>query len=1035
MKIAEFSVRNVQFTIVAFVALLAGGIWALITIPRAEDPTFPIPTFPIIAVYPGASPADLEQLVVDPIEKRVRALDDIKRVRSTIEDGLAVVRVEFNADVDADKKYDDVLREVNGLRPQLPQDMARLVVNRVNAADINILQVALASETAPWHELDARARALRDELERLPGVRKSQVWGNPKREVRVAIDLGKLAVLRIPVSQVMNAIGSESLNIPGGAIDAGTRKFNIKTSGSYRSVDEVRATVIAGVPGASVRVGDVAAVDWNYEEANVQVRHNGRRAVWVTAAMKEGQNILAVRDAIWTELDKAQATLPASITLERGFDQSQNVKARLLRLGEDFLIAILLVLVTLLPLGWRASTIVMVSIPLSLAIGVTLLKASGFTINQLSIVGFVIALGLLVDDSIVVVENISRFLREGFSRTEAAIAATKQIGVAVLGTTAALVFAFVPILMLPGSAGKFIRGMPAAVVFTILASLLVSLTIIPFLASFMLKEERNEHGNIFLRLLNRVINATYARWLHAALARPWLVLGGAALLFTGALALIPVVGFSLFPKAGTPQFRVTVDAPDGASLAATDEAVRFAEGTLLGRAHVKHVYANVGRGNPEIYYNVLSRNERNNIGELFVLLDEFDPKQTPALYDSLRATFDQYAPARIEVKEFENGPPIDAPIAMRIRGPNVDTLRSLASRLEAVMVETPGTRSVTNPLRVARTDLRLHIDRGKAGLLGVPMAEIDRTVRLGIAGLQAGKVRAADGQEYDVTVRLPRGERQDLGALQRTYVSSVTGALVPLDQLATLRFEGSAPMLEHVDGERSVTVTSDVATGNNTDKVTRQVLAALRAWTLPAGYRLVAAGEIESRQESFGGLGAAILVATFGILAILVLEFRTFRGMLIVASVIPLGIVGGILALLLGGYTLSFTAVIGFVALIGIEIKNSILLVDFTNQLREQGMPLGESIEHAGRIRFVPIVLTTLTAIGGLLPLALQGSSLYSPLASVIIGGLASSTLLSRLVTPVMYQLMPPDVRSSSREPVSPGRARARAAVGVPATA
>ena len=1029
VKIAEFTVRNVPFTIVAFVALLAVGAWSLATIPRAEDPTFSVPSYTVIAVYPGASPSDLEQLVVDPIEKRVRALDDIKRVRSTIEDGVALVAVEFQADADADKKYDDVLREMNALRPELPQDMARLVVHRVNAADVNIVQVALASETAPWHELDARARALRDELERLPGVRKAQVWGYPRREVRVAVDLGKLAALRIPVMQVMSAIGSESLNIPGGAIDAGPRKFNVKTSGSYRSPDEVRATVIAGVPGALVRVGDVAAVDWNYEEANSRVRHNGTRAVWITAAMKDGQHIVVVRDAIWTELDKAEAALPATITLERGFDQSKNVTARLVRLGEDFLIAILLVLVTLLPLGWRASAIVMVSIPLSLAIGVTLLKATGFTINQLSIVGFVIALGLLVDDSIVVVENISRFLRQGFSRTEAAIGATRQIGVAVLGTTATLVFAFVPLLLLPGAAGKFIRGMPAAVVFTILASLLVSLTIIPFLASLVLREERDPRGNVFLRLLNRAIDLTYARWLHAALARPWLVLGGAALLCGGALTLVPVVGFSLFPKAGTPQFRVTVDAPDGASLAVTDEAVRFAESTLRARAQVTHVYANVGRGNPVVYYNVPSRNERNNIGELFVLLDRFDPRRTPALFDSLRTTFDQYAPARIEVKEFENGPPLDAPIAMRLRGPSVDTLRALASRIEAAMVAVPGTRSVTNPLRVSRTDLRLDIDRGKAGLLGVPVAEIDRTVRLGIAGLTAGKVRADDGQEYDVMVRLPRGERQELGALQRTYVASTSGALVPLAQLATLRFEATAPMIAHVDGERSVTVTSDVATGYNTDRVTRQVLAALSVLALPAGYRVVPAGEIESRQESFGGLGAAILVATFGILAILVLEFRTFRGMLIVASVIPLGVVGGILALYLGGYTLSFTAMIGFVALIGIEIKNSILLVDFTNQLREDGVQLGQAIEQAGRVRFVPIVLTTLTAIGGLLPLALQGSSLYSPLASVIIGGLISSTLLSRLVTPVMYGLMPPDLRRAKHPAPAPDRVPAGIAV------
>lgn len=282
--------------------------------------------------------------------------------------------------------------------------------------------------------------------------------------------------------------------------------------------------------------------------------------------------------------------------------------------------------------------------------------------------------------------------------------------------------------------------------------------------------------------------------------------------------------------------------------------------------------------------------------------------------------------------------------------------------------------------------------------------------------MNAGKFRDVDGQEYDITVNLPRGARPTLDAMDRIYVSAVSGAQVPLSQLATVRFEASPPVVQHYDAERAVTVTSNVRTGFNTDRLTNELLAQLDAWTLPAGYTISAAGELESRQESFGGLGTAILLATFGILAILVLEFHTFKGMVIVASVIPLGVIGGLLALFAGGYTLSFTAMIGFVALIGIEIKNSILLVDFTNQLRADGVPLVEAIEQAGKIRFLPIVLTTMTAIGGLIPLAIERSSLYSPLALVIIGGLVSSTVLSRLVTPVMYRLLPPALPVAEEE-------------------
>jgi multidrug efflux pump subunit AcrB len=326
------------------------------------------------------------------------------------------------------------------------------------------------------------------------------------------------------------------------------------------------------------------------------------------------------------------------------------------------------------------------------------------------------------------------------------------------------------------------------------------------------------------------------------------------------------------------------------------------------------------------------------------------------------------------------------------------------------MERTDGTRDTNNPLRLQRSDLRVAIDRERAGLLGVSMLDIDRTVRLGLAGIEAGSLREEDGDERPVVVRLDRERRPSPTDLERIYLTSASGRPVPLAQVAATRFERAVPTIQRHDRTRAVTVTAQVQTGFNTDRVTKQVLAALDGMTLPPGYRFVAAGEIESREESFGGVGSAIIVAVFAIIAVLVLEFRTFRSTIIVASVIPLGIAGGILALLFAGWTLSFTATIGFAALIGIEVKTSILLVDLTNQLRRQGMGLEEAIRRAGEVRFLPIVLTSMTAIGGLLPLALQGSGMYAPLAWVIIGGLISSTLLARIVTPVMYKLVAPGV-------------------------
>lgn len=1012
--LTEFSVRRWQFTVLVFLMFAALGVVSWMNIARAEDPDFPVPIFTAVAVYPGASPEDMEQLVTEPLEKKLKALPDVKKLESTSSDGLTVVKVEFDPAVDAERKYDQVVREVNALRPELPAALQRLAVERNENSDLTVFQVALVAPTAPYMQLDDVARRVEDALERVPGVKGAERWAAPAREMQVTLDLGRLAQRGITPAQLLGALGSDNLQIPGGSVDVGTRRYNIATAGRYRRIEEVERTVVGSANGAVVRVQDVATVRWADGDAVHLARWNGERAMWVTVAVQKGQNISRVKAQVWTVLDGMERTLPRGITLARGFDQSANVDARLSRLGWDFVIAIGLVLITLLPLGTRAAVIVMISIPTSLAIGVMLLYATGYSINQLSIVGFVIALGLLVDDSIVVVENIARFLREGYSRTQAAIEATRQIGVAVLGATGTLIFAFLPLLFLPGLSGRYIRSLPLAVVYAVLASLFVSLTIIPWLASRLMPRESHAEGNAVLRWLDGGIRRSYAPLLARAMAHPRATLVASFGVVVAAFLLVPVVGVSLFPKAGTPQYHVDITTPEGTSLAETERAVRYAEAVVRAHPETRGVFANAGKDNPSVYYNVFQRAEAPNRGQLLVLLHDYHHTRTPLALDSLREQLARYPGARIELKEFENGPPIDAPIAMRIEGPDLDTLATIAARYDAVLRSTEGTQYVNNPVRLRRSDLRVVVDKQKAGLLGVPSAEVERTLRLGIAGLEAGRIRAENGQEYPLSVRIAHDARPAPEALERIFVSSVQGAMVPLSQIASVRFVTSPTTIDHVNRTRAVTVTSYVRSGYNTDAVTKAVIGKLAEIPLPDGYALVPAGEIESREESFGGIGGAIVVAVFAILAILVLEFRDFRTTLVVASVIPLGVVGGIVALLLSGYTLSFTAMIGFVALVGIEIKTSILLVDFTDQLRAEGVALDAAIRRAGEVRFLPIVLTTLTAIGGLLPLALQGSGLYSPLAWVIIGGLVSSTLIARLVTPVMYQLLAP------REATSP---------------
>ncbi|TXJ27665.1 MAG: efflux RND transporter permease subunit [Chitinophagaceae bacterium] len=1018
MKISEYSIKNYQFTLIMVLMVVAIGIATVLNMPRSEDPELNAPIFPVVVVYPGTSPKDMEELVVKPMEKEIYGLDDIKRIRTSIRDGLAVLSVEYRYRVNVDDKYQELVREVNGLRGSLPQDIYMIDVQKIDPSNVNILQMSLISENASRDKLRKAAEDLQDELEKIPALKNVEIQGLPDPVIRVDAQLDKLSQLHLPVTLLASALQSEIANIPGGSINEGSKSFNIKTNGDYQNIEEIRNTVVASMNGNNIFLKDVANVYFDYSPQSHIARLNGHRAVFVVAALKKGENISTVQKQYLPVIDKFKAGLPSNIDLQLQFDQSDNVNQRLGSLGMDFLIAIGLVLITLLPLGLRASLVVMIAIPLSLGIGIILTNLMGYNLNQLSIVGLVVALGLLVDDSIVVVENIERWMREGHSRLEATIKATNQIGKAVLGCTATLVIAFMPLAFMPEASGEFIRSLPVSVISTILGSLIVALTVVPFLSSRILKPHADEHGNIFLRGLQKLIHGTYAVLLDKALKRPWLTIAIAAAIFAGSLAFIPVIGSSLFPSSEKPQFMIDITAPLQSNIYYTDTITRRVERELATLPEVKYYSSNVGKGNPRVYYNVNQQNERTDFAEIFVQLQpDTKPDRKLEIIEKLRSQWTPFPGAQVEVKNFEQGQPMLSPVEVRILGDNLDTLRSLASRVEDMLKKTEGAIYVNNPIRNLKSDIRININKDKAQQLGVPTVNIGRTVRMAVAGLPVGSFTDpnTEGDDYTIMLSVPRPSYPDLTIFNNLYVNNNQGKAIPLSQLADIRFETSPLSINHYNKTRTVTVNAFVKKGYLNDKVINDVIAQMDRMKLPAGYSYQMGGEVEGRNESFGGFGSIILFTVFMFIAVLVLQFKTFKSTLIVLSVIPLGIVGAVLALLVTGNSLSFVATIGIVALAGIEVKNTILLVDFTNHLREEGMDLLRAIEEAGEKRFLPIILTTFTAIGGLLPIALSSNPLISPLAIVMIGGLISSTLLSRVVTPVIYKLMPPKVELRSK--------------------
>ena len=1006
--VVRFFVDRWQFSLVLFAMLVALGANAIVSIPKSEDPTVRFPIAGVTVVLPGADAEQIEKLIIVPLEQAFNRIEDVKEVRSGASSGVGSVSVEFTYGSDPERKYDELIRELNVVRPDFPQGVVEVRTFKANTANANIVVLALVSETAPTRQLEAAARDLRDMLERGAGVQTSQIWGAPESEVRVSLDLDRLAQFELSPLAVVDALQREGADVPIGSVDSGGRRFNVTATGPFDSLDEIRRTSLRSSPGSTLTVGDIAQVEWDNDEARHLTRYNGKRAVLVSAKGKLGIDVFIVRNNLYKQIDAFRSSLPEGITLETGFDQSKTVAHRLTSLGRDFGIAVLLVLITLLPLGFRAAIVVMMAIPLSLAIGVFWVGQLGYTMNQLSIAGFVIALGLLVDDSIVVTENIARHLRDGMPRREAAIAGVSEINVAVLGCTATLIFAFLPLIALPEGAGDFIRSLPVAILTTIIASLVVSLTIIPFLASRLLSRDGHGQSNLFLDGVMGAIHAVYRPVLKLALRFPVFTVVVSLCMALSSFALVPRLGFSLFPENDSPYFLVDAELPQGVSVTETDKAVRYVESVLAKRDDIAFQFANSGSSNPQVYYNVFETLGVPDYGQVYGAFEQWEAETGPAQVAEIREELKKYPAAKLTFRRFENGPPVEAPIAIRIWGKDIETLSQLASTVEKILLETPGTRDVSNPSAARLIDVALNVDVEKAALLGIPAGSIDQTLRVAVGGATVAQIRDPTGEAYPVRVRMDSGTPPDADDLKHMYVWTGQGGGVPLSEIASIEFGSGPAVVNRVQQERVNTVLSYVLPDYLAADVTQDVAERLEAINLPPGYRITFGGQAEAANESFSGLGAAVLIALFGVLAILLLEFGSFAQMTVVAFVIPFGIMGGFIALYIAQYPLSFIAMVGFIALIGIEIKNSILLVDFANRLRSEGVPLREAVEQAGEIRFLPVLLTSATAIGGMIPLVWEQSPLFSPLAVVIIGGLISSTILARIVTPAMYMLLTP---------------------------
>ena len=1013
MKLPVQAIQNHQFTLTIVVLLTLLGILSFQTMPRSEDPQFDFPLTFVTVIYPGTSPQDMEKLVTDPLEEVINELEDIKEIKTTIADGVSNIKVEFDYGVDADEKYDDVIQAISKIRDDLPERIHSIDIRQVSPTNVNILQVALKSDTASYRELRYQAEKLEKAFTRVPGVKKASAMAFPEQQVQVVADTMAMRELGVGLTTLQNSLKGGAANIPGGFVDAGTKRFSVKTSGDYQSLDEIRSSVLSVPDGSIIHVDDIATVGLVDAEPTYLGLYNGERAVFIAVAQREKTNIFTVMQGLKNKLKSFSETLPADISTEIIFDQSSSVKKQVSGFFQNLLQGLILVgVIILFSLGLRSSVIILLAIPVSIAISMAGLDLLGFGLQQMSIVGLVIALGLLVDNAIVVTESIGQKLKLGLSPKDAAAEGTSQVAWAIASGTATTILAFVPMLMMESNTGSFMRSMPVTVVLVLLASFFIAVTLSPLMASRMFKQREvgeSSKRNIVQRQLEKLSCDHYQSILKKALNHPYWVIGISLMLFAGSMSLFSKVGVSVFPTAEKAQLLLNVELPESSSFYATQKLANSIDKRVREYKQVKAVATNIGKDNPSVYYNEFPGGEAANKAQLFILLNELTRPELQQLITNLRSDFAAVPGAKIQLKEFQQGPPVDAPIAIRMLGDDLAALEKAAEKVEQLLISTAGTVNVDNPMGRPKLDLVIKIHKEKAALLNISINNIDNAIRTSLMGDGVGNYRDQNGDDYDIMVRLDSARTPQIDNINSLLVMANDGSFVPLKQLITTELQSVPSRLEHYYLERSASITADTLSGYLTATVTGDVVDKLEQMEFSAGITYQIAGEQKSRNESFSGLLKALLISLLGIFAVLVLQFRSFVQPAIVFASIPFAFTGAILALLAFGYSFSVMAFVGLTSLMGIVVNNSIILVDTANQFVRQGENISDAILKAAQTRLTPIVLTTLTTIGGLLPLTMINSSLWTPLGLVIIGGMLVSTVVTLFIVPALYLMITPN--------------------------
>ena len=1013
MNPVRAALRYPQVTLFLSAVIFLLGVYSMVRMPRREDPKITIRTGIVAAVYPGATSQEVENQVTRKIEEHLFHFEEVRREKtySTTRNGMVVINVELNKSVtNADQFWSKLRLDMALLKAQeLPAGVLGPMVDSDFGDTVAVL-IAVHGGSYGYRELKDYARTIEDGVRTLPMVSKIHRIGDQPEAIEVDSSNAQLSQYGVTPLQVMQALQGRNTIEYAGRVSDGNNKVPIQSGDRLHTEEDIRQIMVdvSHTTGQPVYIRDLANVHRTYKDPDNYVRMNGEPAILLSVEMHEGNNIDDLGKDLHAKLASIQASFPPDVKLDLVANQPKMVHERVQDFMKEFGIAIVaVILVTIILLPLRVALVAAIAIPTSIAMTFSTLQLCHVEIQQVSIAALIIVLGMVVDNAIVIVDNYIDLLDHGVPTDEAAERAASEMAVPVLAATLAIIAAFAPMLYLSGATGEFIRALPVTVALSLTISYLVAMFLTPMMSKWFIRTglQTESHGGADkpekLSLLDHMQKG-YNVLIGWAMQHKKRTLAGTVLAFLVGLGLLSIVPQHLFPMAEREQFVIDVWLPEGTRIETTDTTTRRIEAVLAHESLVKGYSSYIGSSLPRFYYNVNPQIPASNYAQ--ILVNTNNVKKTPELVEQLRHTLRDVAPeATVMVKECQQGDSMESPIEVRISGPEIATLQAIGNDVQDVLRHTPGATYINTDWHEEVLEAGVHVREEVANRLGLSNQMISRELAAGFEGLPATTAWEGD-RNLDVLLRLDPAQRENFRSVKDMYVTSpVTGARVPFDAVATLTPEWQPGRIVRRNGVRTLTVRAFPAHGQLASNILKQARKQVEAMPLPPGYTIAYGGESEIQEETFGEMKYVLAAAIMLIFLILLVQFRNLLDPIVIMTALPLAVPGAALGLFLTRNTFGFTAFIGLISVGGLVVRNAIILIDYIHQRMQDGVPLDQAALEAGERRLRPIFLTSMAAAVGVVPMIISGSSMWSPMASVIAFGLVGSMVFTLVAIPVLF--------------------------------